>query len=69
MLLRPRPFYPNRHYALQTVPRDFFNIGDPSNLQAEAPSHGGNSDGDGELNWVREDISAIVSKTPSHEMK
>ena len=31
------PFDPNRHYALQTVPRDFFNIGD-----AETPSHGEN---------------------------
>ncbi|XP_058741009.1 uncharacterized protein LOC131613346 [Vicia villosa] len=58
------PFDPNRHYALQTVPRDFFNIADPSNLQAES---GENSDGDGELNWVREDIPATIAETP-HEM-
>ncbi|XP_058746586.1 uncharacterized protein LOC131619515 [Vicia villosa] len=55
------PFDPNRHYALQTVPRDFFNIADPSNLQAES---GENSDGDGELNWVREDIPATIAETP-----
>ncbi|XP_058726059.1 uncharacterized protein LOC131597373 [Vicia villosa] len=60
------PFDPNRHYALQTVPRDFFNIADPSNLQAETPSSGENRDGDGELNWVREDIPAIIAETP-HE--
>ncbi|CAI8607369.1 unnamed protein product [Vicia faba] len=63
------PFHPNRYYALQTVPREFFNIGDPSNLQAETPSHRDNSDGDGELNWVREDIPATVTEIPSREMK
>ncbi|XP_058751372.1 uncharacterized protein LOC131624455 [Vicia villosa] len=61
------PFNPNRHYALQTVPRDFFNIADLSNLQAETPSSGENSDGGGELNWVREDIPATIAETP-HEM-
>ncbi|XP_058785062.1 uncharacterized protein LOC131659973 [Vicia villosa] len=55
------PFDPNRHYALQTVPRDFFNIADLSNLQAKS---GENSDGDGELNWVREDIPATIAETP-----
>ncbi|XP_058746180.1 uncharacterized protein LOC131619054 [Vicia villosa] len=59
------PFDPNRHYALQTVPRDFFNIADPY-LQAETPSSGENSDGDGELNWVRKDIPATIAETP-HE--
>ncbi|XP_058761988.1 uncharacterized protein LOC131635383 [Vicia villosa] len=59
------PFDPNRHYALQTVPRDFFNIADTSNLQAKAPSNGENTDG--ELNWVREDIPATIAETP-HEM-
>ncbi|XP_058775279.1 uncharacterized protein LOC131649536 [Vicia villosa] len=58
------PFDPNRHYALQTVPLDFFNSADPSNLQAES---GENSDGDGELNWVREDIPATIAET-TYEM-
>jgi len=55
------PFDINRHYVLKTVPRDLFNMGDQSQLNA--------SDNDDELNWVREDMPVTIAEKPSKHLE
>ncbi|KAJ1423659.1 Transposase-associated domain [Sesbania bispinosa] len=56
-----------RHYVMETVPRDLFNMGEQTYLEAKkCLTHP--FDNDGELNWVREDIPTTVTEKPLHVM-
>jgi len=57
------PSEENRHYVMKKVLRDLFNMGNQSNQSNDTELHATNNDG--ELNWVREDISATVFEKPS----
>ncbi|KAK7328924.1 hypothetical protein VNO77_23061 [Canavalia gladiata] len=64
------PLDANRHYVMEMVPRDLFNIGDQSYLEAHDgyQSDLNASNNDNEPNWVREDIPATVIEKPLRVM-
>ena len=61
------PLDANRHYAMQTVPRDLFSMGDPSDLMVQDAYQ--SDPFDGELNWVREDIPGTIDEIPRVAME
>lgn len=58
------PLDPNRHYAMKTVPRDLFSMGDQSNLTAQEAYQN-----DDEINWAREDMPATIIENPLDVMQ
>ncbi|GAU46340.1 hypothetical protein TSUD_401990 [Trifolium subterraneum] len=71
------PSNENKHYVMKTVPRDLFNMGDQSTVNAEEGYHNdpfddiqilNASNNDNEPDWVRGDIPAIIVDKPTHVM-
>jgi hypothetical protein len=71
------PSNENKHYVMKTVPRDLFNMGDQSTVNAEEGYHNdpfddiqnlNASNNDYQPNWAREDIPATIVEKPSHVM-
>lgn len=64
------PLNANRHYAMKTVPRDLFSLGDQSNVAAqEAHQNDPFGDNDIELSWAREDMPATIIENPLDVMQ
>ena len=57
------PLDENRHYALKKFPIDLFNMGEQCDQSNGVEVNATNNDG--ELNWVRKDMSVTIFNKPS----
>jgi hypothetical protein len=61
------PLNANRHFAMNTFPRDIFDMGEKSDLMVQEAYQ--SDPFDGELNWIREDIPAAIIEKSSIVME
>ncbi|WJX71033.1 hypothetical protein P8452_55071 [Trifolium repens] len=59
--------YTPQHFAMNTFPRDIFDMGEKSDLMVQEAYQ--SDPFDGELNWIREDIPAAIIEKSSVVME